>query len=51
MEKDILREMAINQGYVKQTCQLPGALVMALINSGETPCAGCNIKNMCKETE
>ena len=41
-ENDVLLEMAINQGYVSKKCKLPGGLVMALQNSGEDPCAGCN---------
>ena len=39
---DIQLQMAINQGYVPPKCNLAGGLVMALMNSGEDPCAGCN---------
>ncbi len=41
-QKDIQLEMAINQGYVKKGCSMAGQLVMMIINSGETPCKGCN---------
>ena len=40
---DHLLEMAIMQGYVPKTCTLNGGLVMALMNSGEDPCSGCNM--------
>ena len=39
---DIHLEMAKGQGYVPKTCLLGGQLVMALVNSGENPCTGCN---------
>lgn len=47
--EDILKNLAINQGYVKENCKMPGTMIMALINSGENPCDGCNAKDMCKE--
>lgn len=42
-EKDGMREMCIQQGYVPVKCKLPGLLIFALINKGENPCHGCNI--------
>lgn len=48
-EEDILKKIAVEQGYVKNTCKLPGDLIMALINSGKNPCDGCNIKDKCKK--
>jgi hypothetical protein len=41
-EKDSMRELCIQQGYVPQKCKLPGMLVYGLINKGENPCNGCN---------
>lgn len=47
-QKDIQLQMAIQQGYVPLKCSLDGRLVMALINSGENPCDGCNNdRNIC----
>lgn len=40
--KDFLLEMAKSQGYIPVGCSLDGSLVMALVNSGENPCHGCN---------
>ncbi len=42
-ERDIMREMCIQQGYVPSTCQLPGVIIFGLINKGENPCDGCNV--------
>lgn len=42
MEDDIMRQMCIDQGYVPAKCQLPGMLILALVNKQEDPCAGCN---------
>lgn len=39
---DILLQMAIGQGYVPSTCLLSGVVIMAEINGGKDPCAGCN---------
>jgi len=39
---DILLGMAKMQGYVPQGCLLGGQVVMAEINDGKSPCAGCN---------
>lgn len=41
-KKDPLLQMAIQQGYVPPKCNLAGGLVMALVNSGDNPCAECN---------
>ena len=41
-EKDIMRELCIQQGYVPSTCKLLGVLIWGLINKGESPCDGCN---------
>jgi len=47
-KKDTLLQMAISQGYVPPKCNLAGELVMALVNSGEDPCAECNAdRNKC----
>jgi hypothetical protein len=34
--------MAIMQGYIPQTCLLSGAIVMAAVFAGDSPCWGCN---------
>jgi len=34
--------MAKEQGYVRPTCLLGGAVVMQQINAGKNPCWGCN---------
>ncbi len=47
-EVDHLLNLAKKQGYIKENCTLPGQLVMALVNSGENPCDGCNIST-CKK--
>jgi len=45
---DIQLQMAIQQGYVPKGCNLPGGLVMVLVNSGKNPCVGCNLdRNKC----
>lgn len=52
VEGDLLLKMAKERGYVKSQCRLPGAVVMALMNSGENPCDRCNhfdCKNVPKE--
>jgi len=38
---DILSQMAIHQGYVPETCLLGGNIIMAEVQSGKDPCAGC----------
>ena len=46
---DMLLGMAKMQGYVPKTCLLGGPTVMGLINSGESPCKGCECdRNKCK---
>ena len=48
MSEDIMRKLAIGQGYVPADCTLDGMLVMALVNSSEDPCVGCNEdRNIC----
>ena len=42
MEKDSMRDLCIQQGYVPAKCELPGMIVFGLINKGENPCDGCN---------
>lgn len=39
---DMLREMAVNQGYVPKGCQMDGRPLWALLNGGDDPCRGCN---------
>jgi PBSX family phage terminase large subunit len=46
-ERDDLREMAIEAGYVRPTCNLPGGLIMALVCSQKRPCNGCNDAERC----
>jgi hypothetical protein len=40
-DPDMRLEMAKHQGYVPQTCLLAGGTVMAEVNAGRDPCAGC----------
>jgi hypothetical protein len=40
-EDDIQLRLAIRQGHVPKGCLLGGALVMAIVRSGNDPCAGC----------
>ena len=45
---DIMLEIVIRQGYVPKDCYLHGNLVLALVNQGNDPCAGCNLdRNIC----
>lgn len=39
---DLLLQMGKDQGYVPKTCLLGGIVVMAEVNAGKDPCAGCN---------
>lgn len=49
MLEDMLKEIAIGQGYVPKDCTLPGALVMHLTNQGDDPCKDCNMdRSVCK---
>lgn len=41
-EKDTMKQLCIQQGYIPATCTLHGMLVWGLINKGEDPCSGCN---------
>lgn len=41
-EDDGLLQMAKIQGYVPNTCLLGGIVVMHEVNSGKSPCWGCN---------
>jgi len=48
MSDDLLRDMAIQQGYVPKKCDLDGQLVMLLVREGKDPCKGCNVdRNIC----
>lgn len=45
---DMFLHTAILRGDVPETCLLLGQLVMALVNDGQDPCAGCNHdRNVC----
>lgn len=51
-EKDIMRDLCIKQGYVPQTCKLPGQMVFLLVKKQGNPCQGCNYdRNICKGRE
>lgn len=39
---DMLLGMAKMQGYVPEKCLLGGAVVMAEVQAGKSPCWGCN---------
>lgn len=39
---DMMLGMAKMQGYVPKNCLLGGIVVMAEVNRGDSPCAGCN---------
>jgi len=41
-EDDMLLGMAIQQGYVPKTCLLGGMTIIAEVQEGISPCAGCN---------
>ena len=46
---DMMRDMAIGQGYVPSTCTLMGLVVMAETQAGRDPCGGCNLDRVeCK---
>jgi len=48
-EDDMYLKMAINQGYVPETCLLGGMTVMGEMNKGRDPCAGCECpREKCK---
>jgi hypothetical protein len=42
-ERDLLREMAVAQGWVPKDCTLPGPIVMATTNTDGDACSGCNM--------
>ncbi len=42
MPTDFLKSMAVGQGYVPQSCTMPGQMVMGLVNGGQDPCTGCH---------
>ncbi len=45
---DLQLRMAIQQGYVPQTCLLGGVVVMSIINESKDPCVGCECdRNKC----
>lgn len=44
----MFHDMAVQQGYVPESCTLDGEMVMLLIKR-EDPCAGCNMdRDVCK---
>lgn len=46
---DFQLKMAINQGYCPPTCLLGGAVVMAEVTKGKSPCDGCECpREKCK---
>lgn len=48
-EKDTMRELCVQQGYVPATCILDGMIIIGLINKGKSPCDGCNAnRDICK---
>jgi len=49
--RDDLLEMAIEAGYVKPTCSLEGALVMALVCQQKRPCDGCEGTQHCDRAQ
>ena len=42
MDTDIMREICIKQGYVPVNCKMDGHMILALTNSQNDPCIGCN---------
>jgi hypothetical protein len=42
-ERDRMREMAVQQGYVPPACKLSGILIIYLVYRGQNPCWGCNV--------
>ncbi|WP_291567130.1 MULTISPECIES: hypothetical protein [unclassified Clostridium] len=48
-EKDTMRELCIQQGYVPATCILDGMIIYSIIQKCECPCDGCNAnRDICK---
>ena len=46
---DFMLKMAIQQGYVPESCLLGGSTVMSLVVSGQNPCDGCKCnREKCK---
>ncbi len=43
-KEDGMLKLCIQQGYVPSHCVMDGRLVFAMISSGVTPCAGCNMR-------
>lgn len=41
---DMMRQIAVNQGYVPAACELPGIMIMAMVNDGKDPCVGCDVE-------
>ena len=49
---DMLLKIAIERGYVPDTCLLGGVVVMTEINLSHDPCKGCNCdRAKCKGRE
>ena len=44
--KDSMRGICIQQGYVPATCTLDGMSIISLVNKGECPCDGCNMNRI-----
>ncbi len=43
-----LKESVINQGYVPETCTLPGVIIWGLMSSDKDPCDGCTqLRSVC----
>ena len=38
---DLMLKIAVQQGYVPETCLLGGRIVIGLTNEGKDPCKGC----------
>lgn len=41
-QRDAMRDICINQGYVPPKCELSGVIIYGLVRKGEDPCKGCN---------
>ena len=44
-----MHDMVVRQGYVPETCKLPGELVFRLVKDQTDPCVGCEEdRTVCK---
>ena len=49
MGNDTLKDLAVKQGYVPETCTFDGEMIMMLTNLDGCACKGCNQdRNVCK---